>query len=62
MKRVDNVIMEEDIDITEAMVSYFNTVYTSYRGEEMPEMQNMTEQQIGNIILPKKWWRLNCKN
>ena len=54
MKTVDNIIVEEDIEITEAMVSYFNTVYTSYRGEEMPEMQNMTEQQIGNINITQK--------
>ena len=62
MKTVDNTIVDEDIDIGETMVSYFNTVHTNYRGEEMPEMSDMTNKQIKGIeITPElveKNWRI----
>ena len=49
MKRSDNTIVEEDKDIVEVQVDYFSTVYTAYRGEQMPEMQEMTEAEITDI-------------
>ena len=49
MKSIDNEIVEEDADIAETMVSYFSTVHTNYRGEVMPEMQDMTEAKLPNI-------------
>ena len=49
MKTVNNTIVDEDIDIGETMVSYFSTVHTNYRGEEMPEMSDITNKQIKDI-------------
>ena len=49
MKTTENNIVEDDKDIAETMVSYFSTVHTNYRGEEMPEMQMMMDRQIGDI-------------
>ena len=31
------------------LVDYFSTVYTSYNGEQMPEMQEMTEAELEDI-------------
>ena len=53
MKIADNVIVEENIDIKDCIV-YVNTVNESYRGEDMPEIQNITEQLIGNIVITQK--------
>ena len=55
MKMTENVIVEEEIEIAETMVTYFSTVHTNFRGEEMPEMQMMTDRQIGELILLQKW-------
>ena len=44
MKTVNNTIVE-DIDIGETMVSYFSTVHTNSRGEEMPEMSDITKNR-----------------
>ena len=49
MKTTKNVIVEEEIEIAETMVTYFSTVHTNFRGEEMPEMQMMTDRQIGEL-------------
>ena len=49
LRKSDNTIVEEDKDIVEVQVDYFSTVYTEYRGEQMPEMQNMTETELTNI-------------
>ena len=49
LRKSDNTIVEEDKDIVEVQVDYFSTVYTEYRGEQMPEMQNMTENELTNI-------------
>ena len=51
MKTIDNGIVEEDADIAETMVSYFSTVHTNYRGEVMPEMQDVTDKQIQDIVI-----------
>ena len=49
LKTRDNKIVEDDKDIVEVLVDYFSTIYTDYRGEQMPEMQNMTEAELTNI-------------
>ena len=49
LRTSENTIVEEDKDIVEVQVDYFSTVYTEYKGEQMPEMQNMTEAEITNI-------------
>ena len=54
MKTIENKIVEEDGDIAETIVSYFSTVHTSYRGEEMPEMQTMTEDQVDDIYITRE--------
>ena len=64
LRKSDNTIVEEDKDIVEVQVDYFSTVYTEYKGEQMPEMQNMTEAEIINIeitteMVEKKLRELN---
>ena len=49
LKTTDNMIVEDDKDIVEVQVDYFSRVYTDFRGEQMPEMQNMTEAELTNI-------------
>ena len=49
LRTSDNKIVEEDKDIVEVQVDYFSTVYTSYKGEQMPEMQEMTEAKLDDI-------------
>ena len=51
MKTVNGEIAEEDIDIVETMVSYFSTVHTNYRGEVMPDMPDMTDKRIQDIVV-----------
>ena len=55
MKKSDGEIAEEDIDIVETMVSYFSTVHTNYRGDVMPDMPDMTDKKIQDIVVtPEK--------
>ena len=42
---------EDDSGICEALAKYFNSVYLPHSDEEMPEMQNLTNAQIGRINL-----------
>ena len=41
--------LENDKDICEVIAKYFNSVYLPQTDEEMPEMQNQTEAEIGTI-------------
>ena len=41
--------LENDKDICEVIAKYFNSVYLPQTEEEMPEMQNQTEAEIGTI-------------
>ena len=64
MKNSDGQLVEEDKEIAEAIIEYFNTVYTSHRGEEMPEMEMMTNQKLEKIditteLVEKKLEKLN---
>ncbi|CAL4244482.1 unnamed protein product [Meganyctiphanes norvegica] len=64
MKASDGRLVEEDNEVTKVLVQYFSSVHTSHRGEEMPEMQMMTDTQIGNItitpeMVEKKLEKLN---
>ena len=49
MKTENDIIVEEDLEIAETMVSYFSTVHTSYKGEKMPDMLPVTDSSIGDI-------------
>ena len=49
LKKNDGTIVHEDKEIVEVQVDYFSTVYTSHIGEQMPEMQDMTNAEINDI-------------
>ena len=51
MKTRDGQLVEEDKEIAEVIVEYFSTVYTTHRGEEMPEMEPMTNEIIERLII-----------
>ena len=64
LKAENGNLVEDDKEIVEVMVNYFNTVYTSYRGEIMPEMRSMTRCKLINIeiteeMVEKKLEKLN---
>ena len=64
MKTAENIIVEEDIDIAETIVTYFSTVHTDFRVEAMPEKQMMTDSQIRDFnitpeMVEKKLSKLN---
>ena len=64
MKMAENIIVEEDIDIAETMVTYFSMVHKNFRGEAMPEKKMMTDSQIGDFnitpeMVEKKLSKLN---
>ena len=46
--------LENDTDITESIAKYFNSVYLPQNGEEMPEMQELTDVQIGSINITQE--------
>ena len=62
MKTVNGEIVEEDIDIVETMVSYFSTVHTNYRGEVMPDMPDMTDKRIQDIVVTPEMVAKNWRN
>ena len=64
MKTRDGNLVEEDSEIAEVIVDYFNTIYTDFKGEVMPEMQSMTDEKIEDLeitqeLVEKKLEKLN---
>ena len=51
IKGENGLQLENDKDICETIAKYFNSVYLAQSSEEMPEMQQMTNAQIGTIII-----------
>ena len=51
MKNENGQLMEDDREIVEIMGKYFNDVWSSYDGEEMPNMQMISESQIRSIVI-----------
>ena len=49
IKGVNGQQLENDADISETLAKYFNSVYLPHSDEEMPEMHEMTDMQIGTI-------------
>ena len=47
----DGTIVVEDSEIVEVQVDYFSTVYTSHKGEQMPEMKEMTTAELCDIVI-----------
>ena len=54
IRNEDGQLKENDIDLTEIIGRYFDTVFTSFNGEEMPEMQQMTEARTQNIRITQE--------
>ena len=64
MKTRDGNLVEEDSEIAEVIVDYFNTIYTDFKGEVMPEMEAMTDEKIEDLeitqeLVEKKLEKLN---
>ena len=54
IKRDDGSFAESDKEIGDAIVNYFSSVQSPYHTGPLPEMQHMTQNQIGEInITPK---------
>ena len=51
IKGENGQLYEDDRGICEALAKYFNSVYLPHSDEQMPEMQNLTNVQIGRINL-----------
>ena len=50
VKDQNGQLVDDDKEIAEVMVDYFSTVYTDHRGAQMPKMDDMTDEQIDDII------------
>ena len=57
MKGENGQQMEDDKDICEILAKYFNSVYLPPSDEEMPDMQNVTNVQIGLINITREMVR-----
>ena len=54
IKKEDGLYAESDKEIGDAIGKYFNSIYTPYYGGILPEMQQITDEQIGEIKINPK--------
>ena len=57
MKGENGQQLEDDKGISETLAKYFNSVYLPQSQEEMPDMQNLTNVQIGALIITREMVR-----
>ena len=57
MKGENGQQLEDDKGISETLAKYFNSVYLPQSQEEMPDMQNLTNVQIGVLLITREMVR-----
>ena len=58
MKGENGQQLEDDKGISETLAKYFNSVYLPQSQEEMPDMQNLTNAQIGVLLITREMVRV----